>query len=210
VEPDGASGVSGPYDLRYQSVTTIAASVSIDTRDRIVAPTRGGALFWRSEIADRTIGSGASFARNTLDAQGALPIISGVSLLGSAHFGSAFGDDLPLHDWFYLGGSVSSDVWSSQFVPFLGIDPQSQAGRSVQVLGAGVQAEVPFDLLVALMGNVGNVFDTWPSGVRGNGYQSGVGITASRHFAPGPLSITVATRSWSQKPIVELVFGASF
>lgn len=206
---DGANGASGPYAKQSASTTTVGASVSVDSRDRSFAPTRGTAFFWRSEIADHFIGSGASFARQDVDAQSAFLIVPGVSLLGGAHIGAAVGPDLPLHDWFFLGGSVPTDAWSAQFVPFLGLNPQSQAGRSVQVLQAGVQADAPYGLIVALRGNVGNVFDSWPD-ARRNVYQSGVGLSVSTELAPGPLSISFATRSWSQRPVVEVSFGASF
>jgi NTE family protein len=206
---DGAMDASGPYAKQGRTLTTLGASLSVDSRDRNFAPTRGTAFFWRSEFADPSLGSGGSFARQDVDAQTALLIVPGVSLLGGAHFGTAVGPDLPLHDWFFLGGSVPTDAWSAAFVPFFGLNPQSAAGRSVQVLQAGVQADAPYGLIVALRGNVGNVFDRWP-GVHGNVYQSGVGLSVSTMLAPGPLSVSLATRSWSQRPIVEVGFGASF
>ena len=206
---DGADGGTGAYGREWQSFTTIAATVSVDTRDRSFAPTRGTALFWRSELADRFLGSGGSFARQEMNIESAWSVLPGVSVLGSAHLGTAVGPDLPLHDWFFLGGSVQSDVWRAQFVPFLGMNPQSEAGRSVQVIEAGAQVEAPYGLIVALRGNVGNVFDSWP-GTRSNVYKSGLGITVSTDLTPGPLSLTMATRSMSQRPVIELAFGASF
>jgi NTE family protein len=207
---DGANSADGPFALRSQSFAIVAATLSVDNRDRIVSPTRGTALFWRTEIAGPTIGGDGSFARHVVDAQGALPIGGGVSLLGSVHWGNASGTDLPLHDWFFLGGSVRQDGWPMQFVAFPGLNPQSVAGRSVQVLQAGVQAQGPVGLVVALRGNIGNVFDRWPTGSGSSGYLSGAGLSVGTELAPGPLSIAIATRSWQQKPIVEIAFGASF
>jgi hypothetical protein len=124
--------------------------------------------------------------------------------------GYASGVDLPLHDLFFLGGSVPSAVWPSQFIPFLGVDPQSMAGRAVQVAQGGVQAEPVEGWIVALRGNVGNVFQTWPVGISRSTYQSGMGLTVGTQLAPGPLTFTLASRNLRQKPVFEIVFGATF
>jgi NTE family protein len=207
---DGARGATGPFALRAQSFTVLSAAVTGDNLDRTVAPERGGAFFWRSDIANPALGGGGSFSRHVVSAEGARPVFPGVSLIGKAFLGGAIGPDIPFHELFFLGGSVPTPLWSSQFVEFLGLDPQSVAGRSVQLLQGGVQAEVPDGIIVALRGNVGNVFAAWPSSFRRSGYQTGFGVTATSQFAPGPVSLSFGTRSLRQRPIIELSFGASF
>jgi hypothetical protein len=133
-----------------------------------------------------------------------------VSLLGRVDLGSSSGKDLPLHGQFFLGGSVPSSVWASEFVPFLGLDPQSRQGRVVHMAQAGVQTEVRDNLIVTLRGNVGNVFDGWPPSQGQGGYLRGAGLTIGTTLAPGPLSITFGTRSLHQTPIIEIAFGATF
>jgi hypothetical protein len=133
-----------------------------------------------------------------------------LSLQGSAHWGTASGDGLPLHDWFFLGGSIDSGVWPTQFVPFDGVNSQSIAGRAVRVLQAGVQMEGPAGFMVTARGDVGGVFDATPASEGRAGYRTGVGLSVGRQFAPGPISLTAGTRSLHQRPTVELQFGAHF
>jgi NTE family protein len=207
---DGARGATGPFAIRSQTFTLLSATIAGDNRDRIIAPDRGGAFFWRSDIANPALGGGGSFSRHVMSAEGAKPVLPGVSLVGKAFLGGAIGPDIPFHDLFFLGGNVPTPLWSGQFVEFLGMDPQSVGGRSVQMLQGGVQAQVPEGIIVSLRGNIGNVFDSWPSSFRRSGYQTGLGLTAMSELAPGPISLSIGTRSWRQRPVVELTFGASF
>jgi NTE family protein len=206
---DGATNGPVPFAPHRQSVNVLGVTISRDNRDRLISPTRGTAITWQSEIAGPTIGSAASYSRHLIEAEGAFPV-SRVSLLGGGQWGTAHGNDLPLHDWFFLGGSIRPDVMSSQFVPFLGLDPESVAGQSVRVLEGGAQTEGPSGVTIALRGNIGNVFDTSPATVVAPGYQRGVGLTLTTELAPGPLSITIAGRSWRRPPVIEVGFGARF
>ena len=204
---DGVRGGDSLLALRSQSYTTLGGILSLDTYDRVFAPTTGASalMVWNGDL-----GHGRSFGRRFADLQGALPLGSRVSLLGRVDVGYASGSNLPLHDRFFLGGSVPSAVWASQFVPFLGIDAQSAQGTVVHVAQAGVQAEVRDNLFVSLRGNVGNVFDTWPAPVGWRSYLRGGGLTIGTMLAPGPVSITFGSRSLSQRPVIEINFGATF
>jgi hypothetical protein len=124
--------------------------------------------------------------------------------------GYVFGTDVPIHDRFLLGGSVPSAVWTTQFIPFLGLDPQSRAGNALQVAQAGLQAHIWDNITATIRGNVGNVFDAWPAGVRRSSYVGGAGFTLSTVLLPGPLAFTVASRGWRRVPVLELSFGATF
>jgi hypothetical protein len=165
---------------------------------------------WRSDIANPALGGGGSFSRHVATAEGAKPIFPGISVVGQAFVGGVIGPDIPFHDLFFLGGNVPTPSWSSQFVPFLGIDPQSVAGRSVQMAQVGVQAQAPEGIIVSLRGNIGNVFDSWPSSFQRSGYLTGFGVTAATDLAPGPIALSFGTRSWLKHPVIELSFGASF
>ncbi|MGH7689283.1 MAG: hypothetical protein ACREN3_06740, partial [Gemmatimonadaceae bacterium] len=204
---DGVRGGDSVFALLRQSYTTVGGILSLDTYDRVFAPTTGAAalMVWTQDL-----GRGRSFARRFADLQGALPLGGHVSLLGQVDAGYASGPGLPLHDRFFLGGSLPSAVWPSQFVPFLGIDPQSAVGTVVHMAQAGVQAEVRDNVFVSLRGNVGNVFDTWPAPVGWRSYLRGGGLTIGTMLAPGPLSITFGSRSLHQRPVIEINFGATF
>ena len=115
------------------SYTTVALTLHVDSYDQSFMPTRGVGALWRSEYATRDLGSSTEFSRHFLDAGGAYRVTSDVSVEGHLTLGYAGGTNLPIHDHFFLGGSVPSTVWPTQFVPFLGLDPQSRSGTSVEV-----------------------------------------------------------------------------
>src|SRR5205814_8410161 len=106
-------------------------------------------------------------------------------------------------------GSVTSSVWPTQFIPFLGLAPQSQVGTSVQVAQGGVQAELWDNIVATVRANIGNVFDGWPEGLHRSRYIGGAGITIGTVLPPGPLSLTLASRGHNA-PVVEIGFGAIF
>ncbi len=207
---DGLPADTGLFAAKTQAYTSLAATVEADTYDQAFMPARGVSLRWRAEVADRSVGAGASFVRHFLSADGALPVLPRTSLLGGITLGHALGEDLPLHDRFYLGGALPSLVWPAQFVPFLGLNPQSQSGRAVQVAQAGIRAQVTGGVAVALRANVGNVFEAWPTHFDARQYQSGFGVTVGTQLAPGPLALTVAARTLHSRPVIELEFGAAF
>ena len=206
---DGEAGATGPLADATHSLGLIAASLSFDDRPAIVAPRQGLALFLRSEVSLESPFTTGKYSRHTVDAEGALPLARWVSLTGSGRWGRASGEDLPLHDWFFLGGGVPSEVWRSQLVPFPGVAAQSLAGRSVRTVQGGVQVTTPSGLAIDGRAALGNVFDTSDPLGR-TGYLRSFGLTLSRNFAPGPAILTIGARSLKVRPMVELSMGASF
>ncbi len=203
---DGAAGGDSLFALRSQSYNTVGGVLALDTYDRLFAPTAGGTVLAQAE---RALDS-HEFVRNYFGAQGAITPVSHVTLVGRMDVGYASGSDLPLHDRFFLGGSVPSSVWPSQFIPFLGLSPQSAQGTVVGAVQGGVRAEISDNLFVTLQGNAGNVFDAWPASPGHGGYITGGGLTIGGMLAPGPVTVTFGTRSLHQSPIIEIAFGAVF
>lgn len=203
---DGAPGSDAEWAVQSQAATIAAATARIDTYNRALAPNKGLAFLWRSDVGlgDR------SFERHFADFQGALPVIGSVALLGRFDLGYASGTALPEHERFLLGGAVRSEVWPTQFIPFLGLEPQSRVGTAIQVAQFGIQADLPSDIVAAFRVNGGNTFDSWPVGVQRSRYVGGAGLTLSTSLPPGPLSVTVASRAWRARPVVEMAFGATF
>jgi NTE family protein len=207
---DGAAGADPEWALRSQSFTTLAATVRADTYNRSFAPTHGGSLFARSEIADYDHSGDATFTRHFVDMQGAYALFDNLTFVGRIDAGYASGAELPEHERFLLGGSIPSAVWPTQFIPFLGFEPQSRVGTSIQVARVGARVGLRDNLVATVAGNIGNVFDTWPAGVHRSQYVGGGGVTIETMLAPGPLSVSVSSRSWRATPIVEISFGAMF
>jgi len=207
---DGAPNGNPEWALRSQSFTTLAAIVHADTYNQSFAPTHGGSLLLRSEVADYDHSGDATFTRHFFDVQGAYSIFRDLAFVGRLDAGYASGAELPEHDRFILGGSIPSTVWATQFIPFLGLEPQSRVGTSVQVARAGAQLQLGDNVVATVAGNIGNAFDTWPAGVHRSQYIGGAGVIVEAMLAPGPLSLSFATHSWRATPIVELGFGATF
>jgi outer membrane protein assembly factor BamA len=207
---DGAPDADPEWQLQRQSFTTLAGNVHVDTYDKSVAATRGYSIFWRSEVAVHDRGAASAFSRQVLDAQGVYSFGPVLTALARIDAGYASGADVPDHKKFLIGGSVPSAVWPTQFIPFLGLPPQSRVGTAIQVLGGGLQARLPDQIVATMRGNIGNVFDSWPRGVHRNGYEAGGGITLSTVLPPGPLSLTVASRGIRLDPIIEISFGSLF
>jgi NTE family protein len=205
---DGVDNGAAPFAPHRQSVNVLGASVTADDRDRLTAPRRGAVVSWQSEIAGPNLGTADSYSRHVIVGEAALPV-GRLSLLGGGQWGTTRGNDVPLHAWFFLGGSIRPVVMSSQFVPFLGLDPGSAAGQSVRMLEGGAQTEGPFGVMIAVRGNVGNVFDASPATVETK-YLRGMGLTLTTELVPGPVSLTIAGRSWRRLPVIELGFGAPF
>jgi NTE family protein len=203
---DGVRGADSLFALHPQSYTTIGGVLSLDTYDRLFAPTAGGRVLAQAERAF----DAHEFVRQYFGAQGALTPIAGVTALGRVDVGYASGADLPLHERFFLGGSVPSAVWTSQFIPFLGLSPQSAQGTVVATVQGGVRADVGDNVFVTVLGNAGNVFDRWPASAGHSGYVIGGGVTVGTMLAPGPVTVTFGTRSLRQTPIIEIAFGAIF
>jgi NTE family protein len=206
---DGTRGADSAWSFRRHSYTTLAGTVQIDTYDRSLLPTRGFAFLWRSEFAAHD-GKGDTFTRHFLDVQGAYSVVDRIALVGHATIGNAFGAALPLDKQFLLGGSSPSFVWPTEVVPFLGLPSQSRIGTSTQVFQAGVRAQIQPNLIVAALGNIGNVFATWPTSVSRHDYLSGCGVSVASMLPVGLVSLTVASRGAHTRPVIEISAGSAF
>ncbi|MHB2032782.1 MAG: patatin-like phospholipase family protein [Gemmatimonadaceae bacterium] len=204
---DGAAAGDSLFASRSLDYNTFGVRLALDTYDRIFAPRAGGSVL---VVSEHSLAGADAFGHHFADVQGAVALSPRLSLLGRADLGYASGSDLPLHDRFFLGGSVSSAVWSSQFVPFVGLDPQSAQGTVVRMAQAGVQFEAPRAIFITARANVGNVFDRWPASAGRSAYLGGAGLTIGSLLASGPVALTIGTRSLRQAPVIELTFGATF
>ena len=203
---DGATGADSAWTFRRQDFTRVGVTLRADTHDRAFLPRHGSALLVRSEIA----GGPQSFTRHFAHADGAYALINSVTAVGSLDLGYGSGAGLPQHGRFLLGGSVSSAVWPTQFIPFPGLDPQSRAGRAVQVANVGLQLEPRDNFFVMARGSVGNVFDAWPDAATRSSYLSGTALGVGTMLPAGPLTVVLSSRRLRARPVIEVSFGAVF
>lgn len=147
-------------DERGVSVTSLVqGSVSRDSRDNIQAPSRGGTLTFVADVAG--LGGDSQFIKTVASVTHFQPIwfdhiLSG-RLEGAYGFGWG-GEDPPLFERFYLGGSNSIRSYKSRQ-----ISPTDETGERIggtsSVLGnVEYIVPLPFNVRAALFFDVGNVY----------------------------------------------------
>lgn len=187
---------------------TLGAKLQADTYDRPLFPTRGLQLLVKSEWADRAIGSNRTFQHHTLDARGYLPLGSTVSALGRVTLGMARGPDLPGHYLFFIGGASPHFVFPDRQFPFFGLDTQERRGRSVEIIGAGVQVEFRPRLFAIVQVYAGDVFDELTFDL--DRYTAAYGITLGARTVLGQLTLTLAESDLSEWPDLSIDLGHPF
>lgn len=137
----------------------MSAALTRDSRDNVIAPTRGGAASLTLEFAG--LGGDSEFVKTVGSVSYFKPIWLNHILSGRAEAGYGFGwgeEPLPLFERFYLGGPSSI-----RGVKFRRISPRDESGTRIggtsEVLG-NVEYIVPLPLNIRLAGffDVGNVY----------------------------------------------------
>ncbi len=137
----------------------MSAALTRDSRDNVIAPTRGGAASLTLEFAG--LGGDSEFVKAVGSVSYFKPIWLNHILSGRAEAGYGFGwgeEPLPLFERFYLGGPSSI-----RGVKFRRISPRDESGTRIggtsEVLG-NVEYIVPLPLNIRLAGffDVGNVY----------------------------------------------------
>ncbi|MGH7616114.1 MAG: hypothetical protein ACREPM_02690, partial [Gemmatimonadaceae bacterium] len=206
---DGAAGADSLWAPQRHSFTSFNATFRLDTYDQSTLPTDGVAVLWRGEFGVHDE-KGATFTRHVVDAQAARTIGEGISLLAHAGIGNASGAALPLDKHFLLGGSIPSTVWPTEFVPFLGLPPQSRIGNTMQLLQGGIRAHAPANVIISALGNIGGVFNGWPARPSWNNYVAGGGVSFATVLPVGLASLTIGSLGFHTRPVVEISAGSVF
>jgi len=137
----------------------VSAALTRDSRDNVIAPTRGGSASFTLEFAG--LGGDSEFVKSVGSVSYFKPIWLNHILSGRAEAGYGFGwgdEPLPLFERFYLGGPSSI-----RGVKFRRISPRDESGTRIggtsEVLG-NVEYIVPLPLNIRVAGffDVGNVY----------------------------------------------------
>ncbi|MCC6773312.1 MAG: patatin-like phospholipase family protein, partial [Gemmatimonadaceae bacterium] len=163
-------------DAVRKTYFTVSAISWTETFDRAVFPTRGMSLYAQTEVASRRIGSGANFGRTVVDGELRRAINPGTTLVGRVVLGAAHGEDLPLYDRFFLGGTILSAVLPGRSFAFAALDDEERSGRALQLAELGVQQRIGPTRFVTLRGTVGDTFDRWPRQLAAADYLGGVSL----------------------------------
>ena len=161
IESTADSVLQAEAGVRVTSL--VQGAVTRDSRDSIQAPTRGGTLALVTDVAG--LGGDSRFVKAVASVTHFQPIWLGHILSGRLEGGYGFGwggEDLPLFERFYLGGSNSIRSYKSRQ-----ISPRDDTGVRIggtsEVLGnVEYIVPLPFNVRAAVFFDVGNVygFDT--------------------------------------------------
>ena len=191
IAPVGSPSQSGWLGLLYGSITG-------DTYDRPQFPGSGFRATLSGEVGDQSVAGDGTMRRVFLNAAGALPVASNVSLLGQLFLGSAGGDAIPVPYQFFLGGMQVPAAFPYRAlsrVSFVGLKHQELRGRAAQFLMLGGQLTVRDGAYLLLRANAGNAFDEWEVDLSSDRFESGIGLTVGAATPVGPVSFTIATGS---------------
>ncbi|RMF90735.1 MAG: outer membrane protein assembly factor BamA, partial [Nitrospinota bacterium] len=171
-----------------RTTSSLISSLSRDTRDNFLNPTRGMRTVLSTQFA--VLGGSATFYKVAGDTAKYFPLFRNLILLlrGTVGFGQGlFGDDLPLFERFFLGG-----VQTVRGFRFQDIGPKDPNGDSIggtsEIL---LSAELQFPIGDVLKGvaflDLGNVYDKGEFDPLDLRKGAGVGI---RFVTPlGPVSV---------------------
>jgi NTE family protein len=170
------------------------AVLYVDTFNRANFATAGTQLLLRSSGTNDAVLSGRTFSQHLLEAEGRVPLTRHLTGIGTVILGRSLGDSLPLHRRYYLGGVISSRMFSDQQFRHLGYAVQELSGRTVQAVGLGVQVALPEDLFVSMRWNTARVAGQWTWAPGGGDFDSGFGVTVGANTLLGPVEVTLMSQ----------------
>jgi outer membrane protein insertion porin family len=162
---DEISSIEGPLNSALEAergtriTSLVQGSVSRDSRDNFQAPTRGTTLAFITDVAG--LGGDSRFIKTVSSVTHFQPIWFDHILSGRLEGGYGFGwggEELPLFERFYLGGSNSIRSYKSRQ-----ISPRDENGTRIggttEVLGnVEYIVPLPFNVRAAVFVDVGNVY----------------------------------------------------
>lgn len=178
----------GPRTLpdRIDRAIVPYVTLGIDTWNHSLFPTSGLYAQILSEFTNENINSDGSFSRHLVDAQAAIPLPSNFTLLPSVYFGTTFGDSLPPHYRFTLGGAGTPMTRLGRELNFMGLRAQSKTGQSVQMAQLGLQWEFMSRRYAQVVVNLGRTLEEWQFSSDPDDYSKGAGLILGIDTPIGP------------------------
>lgn len=190
----------GPEGLPSSSSTMLPIffQLWLDTQDRANFPSRGASVVFRNEATHKNLLSDLTFSRHYFDFKLALPLNRRLSLLSELLLAAAYGDSLPAHYQFILGGLNTPVLHLEKDlsrVSFVGLKPQELLGEHVQFFQMGLQYELLSRIFLQLRVNAGNRFDSQRLDFSSERFLYGVGLTVGAATPVGPVEFTIMSGS---------------
>ena len=170
------------------------AMLYVDTFNRASFATSGAQLLLRSSGTNDAVVSSRTFSQHLVEGEGRIPITTRLTGIGTTILGRSLGDALPLYRRYYLGGVVSSRMFSDHQFRHLGYAVQELSGRSVQAFGLGLQVALPEDLFVSMRWNTARVAEQWDWAPSVEDFDSGFGLTLGANTLLGPVEVTLMSQ----------------
>ncbi len=176
-----------------RGLLTGSARLFLDTFDQRAFPHRGHRFVARAGLAvplDQT-----PYPYYLAHWQARWPLAERVSLESRLGAGQVYGEGIPLHYRFFLGGAFSYDVLADRRLPLLGYEVQERNGRTLQVVGLGVQVEPRNDLYALVRWNAGYTGGAGRWRFDPHDFRSGFALTTGARTRIGPVEVTLTSRT---------------
>ncbi len=183
---DEFAAVGEPFTGESRSYATVSALFTLDTYDRAVFPRTGARALAKSEY--RFAGDDGSFVHSVLDAEGAVPLLGRLSLLGRLTVGTST-VDIPDHYHFFLGSTNSYFIFPDRQFPFPGLKALERHGRHMQNLQLGLQYEFHRYVVGRFRWSAGAALAEWDVDLDLLTYGYDLTLAAVTRFGSGAVSL---------------------
>lgn len=158
-----------------------------DSFDRADFATEGSSLYFDFELVDPSFSSKTEYRRAELTIENRTKSRSWLTIIGRLHLGS-INVTPPLHRLFV----------NEPFDAMIAAEPGELAGKSLQVVGGGLQFQPWHKRFVVVEGSLGNSFSTWNTNLSLDQYEWGVGFCVGASTVVGPISASLSTGSLNE------------
>jgi NTE family protein len=172
-----------------------------DSYDQAFYPSRGvrfnGEVQYVKELSNNDA-KHLGFFVGSVRSTSVIPISRKISLINGIYGGTSYGDSIPLHYRFYMGGLGASSLRG--LFPFAGLDFMQQTGLHTLIERLDLQWELWKDNFLLLKGNVGKTVIYRKNLFTLNDMAVGYGVGFGYRSPIGPLEINLMTSNKNPKP----------
>ena len=154
------------------------------------------------------MGKQLGFFAGSLRSNIVIPITRKVNLINGLYAGTSFGDSIPVHYRFYMGGMGSSSLRG--LFPFAGLDFMQETGQHILIERLDLQWELWNDNFLLIKGNVGKSTEYRKNLFSLDDLTVGYGVGFGYRSPIGPLEINLMTSNKNQKAIWFINIGYWF
>lgn len=182
-----------------------------DSYNQAYYPTRGSRLNWEvkyvKELHSEEL-SRIGFFQGSLRSSFVIPVSHRISLINSVFAGTSYGDSIPVHYRFYMGGMGTSALRG--LFPFAGLDFMQHTGLHTLIERLDLQWELWNDNFLLIKGNVGKSVESRKNLFTPDDIIVGYGVGFGYRSPIGPLEINLMTSNKNPKALWFINIGYWF